>query len=355
MQIIVLNTNFESIYVLDTFQSLIWTDRYNGYGDFQLDLSISVETLTYLREDNYLYLKESEHTMIIESIRIKSDVADGNILIVKGRSLESILDRRIIWKQTRISGNLQNGIRKLLQENIISPSDNGRKISNFSFAESSDPAVTKCSVDAQYTGDNLYEAIVKLCDAFSLGFKIVLDDTRFVFSLYSGTNRSYSQLENPYVVFSPNFENIINSDYYSSKAELKTIALVAGEGEGAARKTATVSAASGAGTGLYRRELYVDARYVSQKIGDTTLTDSEYQNQLKQRGYEKMDENSRVTAFDGQMETTRLYVYGRDFFMGDILQIENEYGMEAKARVVEIIHSQSASDFGVYPTFVTTE
>lgn len=355
MQIVVLNTDFESIYVLDTFQSLIWTDRYNGYGDFQLDLSISAETLTYLKEDNYLYLKESEHTMIIESIRIKSDVADGNILIVKGRSLESILDRRIIWKQTRITGNLQNGIRKLLQENIIAPSDSSRKISNFSFAESSDPAVTKCEVDTQYTGDNLYESIVKLCDAFSLGFKIVLDGERFVFRLYSGANRSYSQLENPYVVFSPNFENIINSDYYSSKAELKTIALVAGEGEGTARKTATVTIPSGAGSGLSRRELYVDARYVSQKVGDTTLTDSEYQNQLKQRGYEKIDENCRVTAFDGQMETTRLYIYGRDFFMGDILQIENEYGMEAKARVVEIIHSQSTSDFGVYPTFVTTE
>ena len=36
--------------------------------------------------------------------------------------------------------------------------------------------------------------------------------------------------------------------------------LVAGEGEGADRKTTTVACSSGAGTGLNRRELYTDGR-----------------------------------------------------------------------------------------------
>lgn len=355
MQIVVLNTLFESVHILDTFESLIWTDRYNAYGDFQLDQSISQEALTYLQEDYYLYLKESEHTMIVESIRIKSDVETGNKLVVKGRSLESILDRRIVWFQTTLSGNLQNGIKKLLTENVISPSDSNRKISNFIFEASDDPAITSLTIEAQYTGDNLYTVIKKLCEQFSIGFKITLVDDKFVFKLYAGANRSYDQMENPYVVFSPNFENIVNSDYYSSKAELKTIALVAGEGEGSARKTSTVAVAAGAGTGLNRRELYVDARDISQTVGEETLTDAEYTAQLNQRGNEKMEENTRVTAFDGQMETTRLYIYGEDFFMGDIVQISNEYGIEAKVRVVELIRSQSITGIDTYPTFTTTE
>ena len=36
MQIIVLNTNFENIGVLDTYKSLIWTDRYSSCGDFEI-------------------------------------------------------------------------------------------------------------------------------------------------------------------------------------------------------------------------------------------------------------------------------------------------------------------------------
>ena len=355
MQLFVLNTEFESVCVLDAFESLIWADRYNAYGDFQLDVAISQEALNNLQEDYYLYLKESEHLMIIGSIRIKSDVETGNKLVVKGRSIESILDRRIIWSQTRIQGNLQNGIEALLKSNIIAPSDADRKIDNFVFEASSDKVITDLTIDTQYTGDNLYKVIVALCSQFDLGFKITLCDNKFVFKLYAGIDRSYDQLENPYVVFSPDFENIVNSDYYSSKAELKTVALVAGEEVDSVRKTSTVAVSAGAGTGLNRREMYVDARFMSRTVDGEELTDAEYISQLDQYGVEKMQENIRVTAFDGQMETTRLYVYGRDFFMGDIVQIANEYGIEAKTRVVEIIHSQDNTGISVYPTFTTIE
>lgn len=36
MELLVLNTTFESIAVVDTYESLIWTDRYNAYGDFEI-------------------------------------------------------------------------------------------------------------------------------------------------------------------------------------------------------------------------------------------------------------------------------------------------------------------------------
>lgn len=96
MELLVLNTAFESIAVVDTYESLIWTDRYNAYGDFEIFFAMDTSLLEYLKEDNYLWLKESEHCMIIEEIKIDSDTEDGNHLIVTGRSLESILERRII-------------------------------------------------------------------------------------------------------------------------------------------------------------------------------------------------------------------------------------------------------------------
>ena len=36
MEILVLNTNFESVYIIDSCISMIWTDRYNEYGDFEI-------------------------------------------------------------------------------------------------------------------------------------------------------------------------------------------------------------------------------------------------------------------------------------------------------------------------------
>lgn len=351
MELLVLNTNYESIAVLDTYESLIWTDRYNSYGDFEMFFAMDESSLQYLKEDNYLWLKDSEHTMIIEDIRIDADTEDGNHLVVTGRSLESILERRIIWGQRVFTGNLQTAIHTMLNECIISPSIADRKISNFRFVASTDPKITSLTIDNQYTGDDLYTVIKGLCEENNIGFKIILtDDNWFEFSLYAGVDRSYDQTENPYVVFSPNFENIINSNYFSSKASYRNVTLVAGEGEGTARKTTVV----GSGSGLNRREVFTDARDISSETEDgVTLSDTEYYAQLRSKGLKTLADHPITTAFEGEVEVTRLFKYGEDFYIGDIVQIANEYGNEGSAYISELIISRSEEGLSVYPTFKT--
>lgn len=351
MELLVLNTNYESIAVLDTYESLIWTDRYNSYGDFEMFFAMDESSLEYLKEDNYLWSKDSEHTMIIEDIRIDADTEDGNHLVVTGRSLESILERRIIWGQRVFTGNLQTAIQTMLNESIISPSIADRKISNFRFVASTDPKITSLTIDNQYTGDDLYTVIKGLCEENNIGFRIILaDDNWFEFSLYAGVDRSYDQTENPYVVFSPNFENIINSNYFSSKASYRNVTLVAGEGEGTARKTTVV----GSGSGLNRREVFTDARDISSETEDgVTLSDTEYYAQLRSKGLKTLADHPITTAFEGEVEVTRLFKYGEDFYIGDIVQIANEYGNEGSAYISELIISRSEAGLSVYPTFKT--
>lgn len=350
MELFVLNADFESIAVIDTYESMIWTDRYNAYGDFEIYFAMDENLLEYIKEDYYLWLKDSEHSMIIEDIKIDADTEEGNRLIVTGRSLESILERRIIWGQRIFSGNLQNAIQTMLNENIISPSVADRKIANFIFVPSTDSKITSLTIDNQYTGDDLYTVVKGLCEENNIGFKIVLtDDNQFAFSLYAGADRSYDQTENPYVVFSPNFENIINSNYFSSKAGYRNVTLVAGEGEGASRKTTVVGSASG----LDRRELFTDARDISSDTEDGTLSDAEYIAQLRTKGIKNLADHMITTAFEGEVEVTRLFKYGEDFFIGDIVQIANEYGNENSAYISELIISNSDEGLSIYPTFKT--
>ena len=350
MELLVLNTDFESIAVIDTYESMIWTDRYNAYGDFEIYFAMDESLLQYLKEDYYLWLKDSEHCMIIESIKINADTEEGNHLIVTGRSLESILERRIIWGQRIFTGSLQNAVQTMVKENIISPSIADRKIANFIFVPSTDSKVTELKIDKQYTGDDLYTVIKGLCEEHNLGFKIVLtDENQFAFSLYAGVDRSYDQTENPYVVFSPNFENIINSNYYSSKTNFRNVTLVAGEGEGASRRTTVV----GSGSGLDRRELFTDARDISSDTEDGTLSDADYLTQLKTRGEKNLADHIIATAFEGEVEVTRLFKYGEDFFIGDIVQIANEYGNEGSAYISELVISNSEEGLSIYPTFKT--
>jgi len=175
MELLVLNSDFEIISVIDVLDSLIWTDRYSAYGDFEIYTPVTTELLSYLQQEYYLWFNGSDHIMIIEDIRIKCDTEEGNYLIVTGRSLESILDRRIIWEQTILSGNLQNGIETLLNDAIISPTITDRTIENFIFEPSTDTAITDLIIEAQIPrGLNLYEVIQQLCIEKNIGFKVTL-------------------------------------------------------------------------------------------------------------------------------------------------------------------------------------
>lgn len=353
MDLMILDTNRNPLCLLDVYNSFIWTDRYFKYGDFELHASMSEDLLQYLKQDYYITNANSNHVMIIEKLLINSDIENGNTITASGRSLESLLERRIIWNRTTLSGNLQNGIKKLLNENIISPSDSNRKIDNFIFEESTDSAITGLTIDGQYTGDNLYEVIASICQENGIGFEITFNDSKqFVFRLYSGVDRSYGQSVNPYVVFSPNFENMVESNYMESKMALKNVTLIGGEGEGNARKYTSV----GTATGLDRRELFTDARDVQAEDDEgNAISEAEYLKQLEQRGREKLAENIAVVAFEGQADVVSMFVYGSDFFMGDIVQIADEYGHETKSRMVELVSSESEEGVSTYPTFASVD
>lgn len=355
----VLDITFAMVKVVDSFESFIWTDRYYGYGDFELMVPITSSIVAFLIKNYYLYLKESEHLMIIDHLDIHSDKESGNNkLIVTGKSLEFILNRRIIWNQTILSGNLQDGIHQLLDENAIVCTDNtDRIIPGLAFEVSTDPIITALTIDAQYNGDNLYDVIVKLCQTNNIGFKITLTDTNtFKFKLYAGLDRSYTQTTNPYVVFSSGFDNLLNGDYIETDQALKTVALVAGElGVGNVALTAAIAVAGGAGTGLARREMFVDAKDITRNVGEVALTPEEYLGQLTQRGTETLSKNVAVQSFAGQVDATHMFVYGDDFVMGDIVQIADDYGHNAKSRVTELIQSQDSAGIKVYPTFSTVD
>lgn len=357
MQITILNPNLDRESVVDVVDSVLWTDRYSSAGDFEVYTPATLDMLSRFRQGYYLTIPSSDHVMIIESVNLKTNLEEGNKFIVKGRSLESILDRRIIWKQTIVQGSLQTGIEKLLDENAIIPENPDRKIRRLVFEENLDVDITGLQVDSQFTGDNLYEVIQALCDVNGIGFRIALSpDKEFIFKLYKGEDRSYAQDELPVLKFSPNLDNLSQTDYFHSNIPWKTVTLVGGEGEGADRLTAIVPLDSNeAGTDLDRRELFTDARDVSIFSEGEVINPQEYYALLYERGLLSLVENSRISTFEGKLDSTTTYLYGRDFFLGDIVQVENEYGIKGRSLVSELMFSENLSGTFIYPLFQNIE
>ena len=358
MDLIILDTNLEPFAVFDTYSSLIWTDRYSECGDFEIVTAMTEELLTYIKQDYYIMRQDSEHVMVIEKLEIDTDAENGNNIMITGRSLESILDRRIVWNKTVLSGNLQDGIEKLLNENVISPSNESRKIPNFKMEKSTDPAIASLTIETEYKGDNLYDILTTLCEERSIGFRVTLsEENQFVFSLYSGVDRSYDQTSTPYVIFSPNFDNLISSNYIESKSSMKNVTLVSAEDsdnrpEEEDAEAPLIETAVGNVSGMNRREIFTDYGGISRKTeDDKTLSESEVIAMLRQRGKETLAENAEILSFEGEAETSTMFRYGEDFSIGDIVQVEDHYGHATKARVIELVTSDATDGFSVYPTF----
>jgi hypothetical protein len=375
MEAIVLDTNFDMVGIIDIYESFIWTDRYNRCGDFELKISAKNGLPDYIKKDYYLINSESEHVMIIDSILLNTDPEEGSFFKISGVSLENILNRRIVWKktsfktdsETNIKPNLQNGIKTLLNENVISPIIAVRRIDNFEFEESTDDKITSLEFEAQYFGEDLYEVICKLCDENDIGFKITLtDNKKFVFKLYAGEDRSYGtdenpQIDNPYIVFSPKFDNVINTSYLDSNSSFKNVTLVGGEaetndqGEEISRDTYVVTLADFS-VGLNRREIFTDAKSVTRNIdSEDALTEEQYQAHLRKAGIDTLIENTITTIFESEVEPKRMYVYGEDYFIGDIVQMENEYGQGGRAYISEFVMSSDTNGISAYPTFTTIQ
>lgn len=345
MVIYVLNTNLETVGLVESYKSIIWTNRYFEPGDFELYLPASKAMIDLLKENYYLVREGYEdNAMIISSISIKTDIENGDDMTVTGKCLKSILARRIIWEQTTLNGKVEACIRQLITSNCIEPKLTERKIDKLELGTAAGLTET---IRSQYTGTNLQEAIDEICTTAGYGYDIKLDLKRkkFIFEMYEGLDRSYRQTKNPYVVFSNEYENLLTTNYNYSKENYRNVARIAGEGEGNERKFTTVGTAAD----LDRYELFVDAKDISSNEGEIITT--EYTALLQQRGNEKLAEKSYTEQFDGEVATGTTFELNRDYYVGDIVEVINEYGIQATPRIIGVIQSEDESGIYTIPIF----
>jgi len=345
MVLYVINPNLEILDIIENTKSVIWNNKYYECGEFEVVLPATQKYISLLRRGNYLVRAGHEdNAMIIQGVKLDTDIEEGNKIYISGECIKSLIKRRIVWQQTNVSGNIETCIKKLLDENVINPVDTSRKLDYFTFRAI---GLFKDTISAQYTGDNIYDVIVTICQDRGIGWNVSLDldNKQFVFYLYKGVDRSYNQSVNPFVVFSADFENVLNTTYISDDSNYMNVARVAGEGEGTARKYVTVGEASG----LERYELFVDARNTSSNDGK--VSDSDYKTLLEEAGKEKLSEHQLVESYEGEIESGQNYTLGVDYNLGDIVEVVNEYGMEASTRIIEIIENEDETGNRIVPTF----
>lgn len=330
--------------IIEEPTSAIWTRAYNKPGDFEIYTSATPELLDLIADDCYITRQGDDGVMVVERLELTTDAEDGDFVKITGRSAACLLDRRIVLEQTTLSGRVDRAVYKLINENAINPANADRKLPLSMYV----PDVLATSISAQHTGTNLLESVQAICAAYGMGFRVVSDtktELSLRFELYVGKDRRADQEVNSPVIFSPEFENLLSTNYAFDVSKYKNVAVVAGEGEGKARKRAVY----GAGVGLMRREIFVDARDMSTNDGE--ISDGDYIAQLETRGAEKLAEANIVEAFDGEVDTTHTFTLDVDYTVGDVATVENEYGIRAASRITAVSEFWDEAGYSTANTF----
>lgn len=344
--------------LIEGYSSIIWTEREQDVGDFQIVIPSTPSTRALFTTDLWIWRKGSTYVMIIDTITDAIDPNDGSRnLTITGKSLENILNDRVAysaiidttstpnWTLTDTPGNIIRTIFQLIcVAGILSPNDTipfytpGTLLPPGGIEEETE------IITVVITPDTLFNIFQQLCQTYFLGFRFVRngDLGEIYFEVYTGSDRTSAQSILPAVIFDPDMDNLGGVSWLTSSAAVKTVAYVFAA-NGAEVVYGPYSNPDDSGTD--RRVLVVNSSN-SDPAGDD-LTD-----ELHTEGLIALSSQRLVYSFDGEIPQNTGYVYGVDYNLGDIIEERQAAGFGNFMYVTEQIFTSDDTGDHSYPTLV---
>jgi hypothetical protein len=308
--------------------------------------------------------------MLVETHEIKKTPGQAPLLTIKGRSFDSVLDRRatvqltrprdfdatdgspnpkIAWVEVaaKPSDAAYNAIRKILgdvarstisgplaaQDPILSYND---AMSMLDLVAPADYARgTGSSFNFEIKVGNLYDVVIELVNSNHHGMKAVRptqDSNQIAIEIYNGADLTDT------VAFDARFDQFDDSTYLLSETGSYNVAYVVSKSDSQLVKKTQADEPSG----LDRRVMVVDVS--GEQNSDT-------EDARKTRGLVELYKYNATALFDGQISTEVSSGFNRDYFLGDIIRLDGEYGLSETVRVAEFIRSDDSTGSKSYPTF----
>ncbi len=353
-----LNISLEA--VCDSFSSLLWNIEYYKCGEFEVYIAASPQNIEIFQTGRIVGRDDDkEHFGLIESVELETDSEDGDYLIIKGRFLMCLLERRIIYPTLNFTTMTTYGIiiQKAVEINALAGGN--RLIPGLKLGEIQGACWSQ-TTKLQVSYENLMEWIYTICEKIGGTAnirlsKIAEEQYEMIFELSQGSDRSILQEKNPHIVFSDSYNNLLSFTYFTDTSVRKNFAYVLGKGEGEQRKRTTYFADSEPVL-LDRYEVYVDAKDISdeeQKNGETKpISDAEYIELLKEKGNQNLIPTKTKSESQIAVQSTQ-FQYGVDYFVGDFVTVEHHrFGIrQNKIQLVGMIESFDHNGRNLTPTF----
>lgn len=376
--VLVYNDKWELQSVVDNYESLVWTDKAKECGDFELYMYYDPDLWKIIKLGVFLRIKDSEHTMMVNKRDLKDTFEDAPRMIFTGKSMEYITSRRVVYKQIDVTAAPGNIVNKLLDENCIdgpylqqfapdptNPNNKYRGITGLFRDESNwNLELGDAQISKQYLGENIYEAVSDLVKTYSSPMCYIFvhhtDDNKWRWRLGTGVDRSWNQGGNDWVTFSSDFNNLKASEFVQDNEKYANAFYITGAdpGDGKPRITMPIERTvddtpqGGFISGMKRIEKWIDGSSV--KLKDEKSKDipmRTYMHELLSYGHASMREYVTETNFTGDVDPNVQWVYTRDYYIGDIVNVIDDMGNGAMCAIDGVTITADRNGIVIVPDF----
>lgn len=343
--------------VIDTWVSLIWTERYAAEGDFSLVLAADNTARRLLQANTMLALRGSDRVMIVKTMEDKVSSEGEAILTIKGVSLESILRDRFIkkslsnttvektWDAWDFPGNV---IREMFQLVVLNGIINNNdwipyiQPGQIMYPTPSIPE-SEVAIRVHLEPQSLYQATKDLCEAHDMGFRLTRqgDNSKLFYQVYTGNDLTTQQTVRPAMVISTDLENMRDVTEFTTFAGVKNVAYVFSP------VGYEIVYADGVDSSIYGFDRQV------MVVNATDITDTDpviASERMITKGREELAKVRGTFAFDGEIDPYLEKVYGVDYNLGDLITAQSPNGSVNGMKITEQIFVSDREGERSYPT-----
>lgn len=358
----VFDKNLKKINTIRKYTLAQYVDKFREIGTFKILAQFVDENLYLLSDEQFYILFDGRIFGRVDKVLKDSDSEYDKTIEITGQLAPVFFTQRVNYKTITYKGNTAKYIGALISHNIPTDKTDPRYLKiNVHYDNESYLDANCRKIERTKTGGYMWDEMQLALEQDNLGIffepdfttigqtisddeGVQIDAWKLVISAGTDRTRGNDKGNTP-VIFSQNISNIQRSTYALQSEDYCNSAVVAGEGEGDARKWFTFDINTKekkfeAAHGFGLRELYIDARDVQSKDsdGNTTMTDAEYEQELHNRADSKAVDAMLAKAYSSTVITSdERYVYNRDYYKGDIVTVvDNELGIMLDAQITSV-------------------
>ena len=297
--------DFELVTMNPVFSTCMWRRRFSRPGEFQFVTHFTPDNFNLFDISQVVYMRHVDEAAFVESRNIIQTLEGELRLIIRGRSLTSLLDRRTITHSGHF--DLQTLLSDIVNNNFLAGAGELRSMApGVRLLPFSLPAI---NVSAEYRNRSALDAITDLLGENQIGVRV----------RYNFENRSFDiefyQPSETDVVFSKVFSNIFEQDFYEDIEGYKNVVL---DGDNDIHNNTTYR-------GFARREMAVP----EPREGSQTLS---------QTGQDALWANSHTRTLSSTVNPfNKQFEYIKDWSLGNVVLSENrEIGFSEREVITEI-------------------